>query len=50
MIKALIQVWIVIALGGAIGLIALAWNGRYEKGSAIDTIKTHVLKAHEGKR
>jgi len=48
--KALIQIWVVIAVGGMIGLTAIAWNGNYERGSAIDTIKTHVLKAHEGKR
>ena len=43
--KALMQVWIVIAVGGAIGLIAIAWNGNYEKGSEIDIIKTQVQRA-----
>ena len=42
--KALMQVWIVIAVGGMIGLTAIAWNGRYEKGSAIDVIKTQVQR------
>ncbi len=41
--KALIQVWIVIAVGGMIGL-TIAWNGNYEKGSAIDIIKTQVQR------
>jgi len=48
--KALIQVWIVIAITGTIGLTALAWNGSYEKGSAIDIIKTHALESHGGRR
>jgi len=43
--KALIQVWIVIAVGGTIGLIAINWNGNYEKGSTIDIIKTQVQRA-----
>jgi len=42
--KALIQVWVVIAVGGIIGLTAIAWNGRYEKGSAIDALKTQVQR------
>ena len=42
--KVLIQIWIVIAVGGMIGLIAINWNGRYEKGSAIDVIKTQVQR------
>jgi len=42
--KALIQVWIVIAVGGMIGLTTLAWNGRYEQGSAIDALKTQVQR------
>ena len=42
--KALIQVWVVIAVGGMIGLTAIAWNGSYEKGSAIDIIKTQVQR------
>jgi len=48
--KAILQCWIVLALGGAVSISVLAWNGRYEQGSAIDIIKTHVLKAHEGRR
>ena len=40
--KALIQIWIVIAIGGMIGMTAFAWNGNYEKGSAIDILKTQV--------
>ena len=42
--KALIQVWVVIAVGGIIGLTAMAWNGNYEKGSAIDALKTQVQR------
>ena len=42
--KALIQVWVVIAVGGMIGLTAMAWNGSYEKGSAIDILKTQVQR------
>lgn len=52
--KSLIQCWVIIAIGGAIGLTALAWNGSYEKGSAIaalhevfDTIKTQILESRE---
>ena len=45
--KALIQVWVVIAVGGMIGLTAIAWNGSYEKGSLIDVIKTHTPKPTE---
>ena len=54
--KALIQVWIVIALGGVIGLTAMNWNN-YEKGSPLaalhevfDVIKTCILETHEGKQ
>ena len=43
-LKALIQVWIVLALGGAVSVSVLAWNGSYEKGSAIDAIKTQVQR------
>ena len=46
-LKALIQVWIVLALGGAVSVSVLAWNGSYEKGSAIDVIKTHIPKPTE---
>jgi len=42
--KAILQCWIVIAVGGMIGLTAIAWNGSYEKGSAIDVIKTQVQR------
>jgi len=49
-LKALIQVWIVLALGGAVSVSVLAWNGSYEKGSAIDVIKTHTLESHGGRR
>ena len=40
--KALIQIWIVIAVGGMIGMTAFAWSGSYEKGSPIDILKTQV--------
>ena len=40
--RAIIQLWIVIAISGVIGLIAINWNGNYEKGSAIDILKTQV--------
>ena len=43
--KAFIQVWIVLALGGAASVFVLAWNGSYEKGSAIDILKTQVQRA-----
>ena len=43
-LKALIQVWIVLALGGAVSVSVLAWNGRYEQGSAIDILKTQVQR------
>ena len=50
-LKPLIQCWVVIAVGGMIGLTAIAWNGSYEKGSLIaalhevfDVIKTHTSK------
>ena len=46
-LKPLIQCWVVIAVGGLIGLTAIAWNGSYEKGSAIDIIKTHIPKPTE---
>jgi len=49
-LKSLIQCWGVIAVGGMIGLTAIAWNGSYEKGSAIDIIKTHALESHGGRR
>ena len=42
--KALIQIWVVIAVGGMIGLTASTWNGNYEKGSAIDVLKTQVQR------
>ena len=45
--KAILQCWVVIAVGGLIGLTAIAWNGSYEKGSAIDIIKTHIPKPTE---
>ena len=48
-LKPLIQCWGVIAVGGMIGLTAIAWNGSYEKGSpnatrhaVFDVIKTHT--------
>jgi len=40
--KTFIQVWVVIALGGAVSISVLTWNGSYEKGSVIDAIKTHI--------
>ena len=40
--KSLIQCWVVIAVGGLIGMLAINWNGNYERGSAIDVIKTQV--------
>ena len=43
-LKSLIQCWGIIAVGGMIGLTAIAWNGSYEKGSPIDVIKTHTPK------
>ena len=43
-LKSLIQCWGVIAVGGMIGLTAIAWNGSYEKGSLIDVIKTQVQR------
>ena len=53
-LKSLIQCWGVIAVGGMIGLTAIAWNGSYEKGSLIaalhevfDVIKTHTPKPTE---
>ncbi|MCY7277566.1 MAG: hypothetical protein LH702_28480 [Phormidesmis sp. CAN_BIN44] len=48
--KSLIQVWFITALGGVIGLTAMNWNGNYEKGSAIDIIKTRILQSQEGKQ
>ena len=42
--KAILQCWIVIAVGGIIGLTAISWSGRYEKGSAIDALKTQVQR------
>jgi len=42
--RAIIQLWIVIAISGFIGLVAINWNGSYEKGSAIDIIKTQVQR------
>ncbi len=47
--KSLIQVWIVILVSGTIGITAFAWNGNYEKGSAIDLIKTQITKHQEVK-
>ena len=46
-LKSLIQCWVVIAVGGMIGLTAIAWNGSYQKGSPIDVIKTHTPKPTE---
>ena len=50
-LKSLIQCWVVIAVGGMIGLTAIAWNGSYQKGSPIaalhevfDVIKTYTPK------
>ena len=45
--RAIIQLWIVIAISGVIGLIAINWNGNYEKGSAIDILKTQVQRAKQ---
>jgi len=42
--RAIIQVWVVIAISGFIGLIAINWNGSYEKGSAIDSLKIQVQR------
>jgi len=40
----IIQCFGVIAIAGMIGLSAMAWNGSYEKGSAIDVVKTQVQR------
>ena len=45
--RAIIQLWAVIAISGVIGLIAINWNGSYEKGSAIDVIKTQVQRVKQ---
>jgi len=45
--RAIIQLWAVIAISGVIGLIAINWNGSYEKGSAIDILKTQVQRAKQ---
>ena len=42
--KAILQCWVVIAVFGMIGLTAFTWSGNYEKGSAIDIIKTQVQR------
>ena len=42
--KSIIQCWILIIASGAIGMTAFAWSGNYEKGSAIDVIKTQVQR------
>ena len=45
--KAILQCWLFVIASGVIGMIALNWNGSYEKGSPIDIIKTHIPKPTE---
>ena len=40
----IIQCFSVIAIAGMIGLSAMAWNGNYERGSAIDVVKTQAQR------